>query len=201
MIFIPIDSYLRLIQRQKEKKEQKQRATEMFSNDFSMTLSGVKKQISFPSSNSQSSGIFVGDIPDNFLNKVAKGARSAAHGNVHDKDSLEELVKYFQSNEDFTFELLYDHGIGDEKYVSAVSFHDRLLAPPDANSLAVLVSDVTFSITPSASGFSKWSFLSNLTPGHEIELVLASGKFVEKFNPMLFIFIRFCCFNILNRFY
>jgi hypothetical protein len=52
------------------KKEQKQRATEMFSNDFSMTLSGVKKQISFPSSNSQSSGIFVGDIPDNFLNKV-----------------------------------------------------------------------------------------------------------------------------------
>lgn len=150
------------------KKKQAAAVLELFKSDRSMKLQGAARQLVGSSDDL---------LPESYVTRVIKDARFQARGSINTEDEMDFLLKYLHDDEDYNFEVLFEQNLlcSDDKFISAISFSDKRLAPVDANSISVLVCDVTFGLTAAASGFNKWSFISNLTPGHEIELVLASG--------------------------
>lgn len=100
--------------------------------------------------------------PKSYIKGIIQTAKKKLQDATDPKDGVLKLVEYLRVNEMKHSVLVDDMGC-----VTAVSFFDPFLAPTPHEACAVYTSDVTFGITDSASGISKWSFFSRLTAGRK----------------------------------
>ena len=98
--------------------------------------------------------------PPSYVKNIINVAKRTIHGSVNPKDEMKRLIQYLQEN-GIKHSILQD----EMGCISAISFHDPVIAPTPHAACAVYTSDVTFGITDSASGINKWSFFSRLTAG------------------------------------
>ena len=98
--------------------------------------------------------------PPSYIKGIISRAKKKLHSSVNPKDGVMKLIEYLEVNK-MKYSVLQD----DMGCVTSVSFYDPVLAPTPHEACAVYTSDVTFGITDSASGISKWSFFSRLTAG------------------------------------
>ena len=98
--------------------------------------------------------------PQSYVKGIIHAAKKKLHGTINPKDGVVKLLEYLIEN-DMKHSVLHD----DMGCITAISFFDPVLAPTPHEACAVYSSDVTFGITDSASGISKWSFFSRLTAG------------------------------------
>ena len=107
-----------------------EKATQLFKNDHSIKTASVIRQLDENS----------GDVmAAPFVRSLAILGKKAAHGNLSTPESMSQLLRTIQNDEEFVYKLLY---CGD--LVSAISFHDKTLYADKQMDLSVLVSDVTY---------------------------------------------------------
>jgi hypothetical protein len=115
-------------------------------------------------------------------------------------ESVDSISKFLEDlvTGNLPHRVMYDD---DKEVIKAISFHDPKWFPDNASSNQLLfnvgVSDVTFGITSSKCGISKWSFFTMLTPSHEAFVVVASaithedtGTFLNEMDLLLDLFPR-----------
>ena len=99
--------------------------------------------------------------PKAYTDTLIRAGKAAANGNVSHEDSLAALINLFEKDST-KFAIQNDIDNQGVEVVSAIVYHDEVLAPTMEYPCSVYTADVTFGITDSACGFAKWFFFSRL---------------------------------------
>lgn len=102
--------------------------------------------------------------PKAYTDTLIRAGKAAANGNVTPDNALSALIIFLQK-EDMRHRILNEIDNNGVEVVSAIVFHDEVLAPKTNNQCTVYTADVTFGITDASCGFAKWFFLSRLLAG------------------------------------
>lgn len=102
--------------------------------------------------------------PKAYTDTLIRAGKAAANGNISPTQAVSALITFFH-NEGITYDLQNDMDENGDEVVSAIVFHDKVLAPTMTSPCSVYTADVTFGLTDASCGFSKWFFLSRLLAG------------------------------------
>ena len=101
-------------------------------------------------------------VPEAYALRILKNVMKTTKGDIDSQGELQSLVDIL-GRESMPYSILFDATNRD--MVSAITFHDAIIAPSARNRCAVYTMDVTFGITNNNSGFSKWCFFSSIISG------------------------------------
>jgi hypothetical protein len=99
--------------------------------------------------------------PKAYTDTLIRAGKAAANGNISHENSLAELIRLFEKD-NMKYAIQNDIDNQGVEVVSAIVYHDEVLAPSMEYPCSVYTADVTFGITDSACGFAKWFFFSRL---------------------------------------
>lgn len=102
--------------------------------------------------------------PKAYTDTLIRAGKAAANGNVSPADAVAALLA-FLDKEEMKYRVQNDTDVNGCDVISAIVFHDEVLAPTMAFPCSVYTADVTFGLTDSSCGFAKWFFLSRLLAG------------------------------------